>query len=125
LIFLLTKGIIQIMPTRSSKKPRLPDPNVLAFNIVKAMTSEPSGQSAFDPASPQTVTGVDEKNAAAVTLGRLGGMKGGLARAKKLTKKERSDIARKAALARWSKKHGKKKETARKIAAGKNTAASL
>jgi hypothetical protein len=42
-----------------------------------------------------------EKNPAAVALGRLGGLKGGPARAKKLSKEQRSDIARKAAEARW------------------------
>jgi hypothetical protein len=42
-----------------------------------------------------------DKNPAAVALGRLGGLKGGPARAAKLTPAERSEIARKAALARW------------------------
>jgi len=45
-----------------------------------------------------------QKNPAAVALGRLGGKKGGPARAKKLTKKRRSEIARAAAQARWSKR---------------------
>lgn len=40
------------------------------------------------------------KNAAAV-LGRLGGLKGGPARAKKLSPKKRRQIAKKAANARW------------------------
>ena len=42
-----------------------------------------------------------EKNPAAVELGRLGGLRGGPARAAKLTPEQRSDIARKAARARW------------------------
>lgn len=42
------------------------------------------------------------KNPAAVELGRLGGKKGGKARAAKLTAEERSEAARKAAVARWS-----------------------
>ena len=41
------------------------------------------------------------KNPAAVALGRLGGLKGGKARAHKLTAQERQEIARKAAQARW------------------------
>jgi hypothetical protein len=41
------------------------------------------------------------KNPAAVALGRLGGLKGGPARARKLSKEQRSEIARKAAEARW------------------------
>jgi hypothetical protein len=45
-----------------------------------------------------------EKNPHAVALGLLGGSKGGTNRAKKLTAERRSEIARKAALARWAKK---------------------
>jgi hypothetical protein len=45
--------------------------------------------------------GSPTKNPAAVALGRLGGLKGGQARAKALSSQERSDIARRAALARW------------------------
>jgi len=44
-----------------------------------------------------------EKNPAAVMLGRKGGLKGGRARAEKLSAEERSEIARNAAIARWSK----------------------
>ena len=43
------------------------------------------------------------KNPAAVALGRLGGLKGGRARAEKLTAEQRSEIAKKAAAARWKK----------------------
>lgn len=46
------------------------------------------------------------KDPAAVALGRKGGEKGGPARAKRLSKEELSNIARKAAIARWSKKKG-------------------
>ncbi len=46
----------------------------------------------------------DGKNAAAVALGKLGGLKGGKARAESLTAKKRSEIAKKAAKARWKKK---------------------
>ena len=46
----------------------------------------------------------EEKNPAAVELGRLGGEKGGKARAEKLTPERRKEIARKAARARWEKK---------------------
>lgn len=78
------------MPKRSSKG-RL-DLNQLAKSIVDQATGEESKQ----PEEP-------EKNPAAVALGRLGGLKGGAARAKKLTAEERSDIAKKAASARWGK----------------------
>jgi hypothetical protein len=46
----------------------------------------------------------EEKNPAAVALGKLGASKGGKARAEKLTPEERSAIAKKAAQARWAKK---------------------
>jgi hypothetical protein len=49
----------------------------------------------------EPVTKEPAKNPAAVALGRLGGLKGGPARAKRLTKEQRSEIARKAAEARW------------------------
>jgi len=82
------------MPKRSSKK-RLPtDPNQLAAAIVAQATAEPVTQP----------TGEPEKNPAAVALGKLGGKKGGPARAKALTKKRRAEIAKKAAKARWGAK---------------------
>ena len=46
----------------------------------------------------------DGKNPAAVALGKLGGAKGGKARAAKLSKKRRVEIAKKAIQARWAKK---------------------
>ena len=81
------------MPKRSSK-PR--DLNRLAAEIV----GEASGEE-------QPAADVPEKNPAAVELGRLGGLRGGRARADKLTPEQRSEIARKAAIARWH-KWGKK-----------------
>jgi hypothetical protein len=54
------------------------------------------------------VRGAKKKNAAAVALGRKGGIAGGPARAAKLTAKQRSESARKAVQARWAKaKEGK------------------
>ena len=44
------------------------------------------------------------KNPNAVALGRLGGLKGGKARAESLTQKQRSEIEKLAAKARWNKK---------------------
>jgi hypothetical protein len=46
----------------------------------------------------------DTKNPHAVALGRLGGLKGGTARAKSLSAKKRSEIAKKAAQTRWKNK---------------------
>lgn len=48
---------------------------------------------------------VKKKNPAAVALGRLGGKKGGPARARALSPEQRSDIARRAAEARWANEH--------------------
>lgn len=80
------------MPKRSSKMPR--DTNQLARMIVGMATGE------IEP----TVKADDGKNPAAVALGRLGGAKGGKARAVSLSKEQRSDIAKKAAAARWRSK---------------------
>lgn len=49
-----------------------------------------------------------KKDPAAVELGRKGGLKGGKARASKLTPEERSESARKAVLARWKKEKARK-----------------
>ena len=75
-------------PTSKKKRPR--DPNQLAAQIV----AEAVGDSM--PEEPDT-----SKNPAAVALGRLGGKKGGPARASKLTPDERKEIAMRAAKARW------------------------
>lgn len=80
------------MPKRSSKKIR--DVNVLAAHIVEQATGEPI---------PKDVKKKSTKNPAAVALGRLGGKKGGKARAAQMTPEERKELARKAALARWGK----------------------
>jgi hypothetical protein len=79
------------MRKRSSKQPL--DMNQLAKSIVDLATADP----APEPPKPT-------KNPAAVELGRLGGQKGGKARAAKLSKKRRSEIAKKAAQTRWGKK---------------------
>lgn len=83
------------MPKRSSKKkPR--DINILASQIVEEATSEDV---------PKDIEEEAKKNPAAVALGRLGGLKGGKARASRLRPEQRKEIARKAAQARWQKKN--------------------
>jgi hypothetical protein len=77
------------MPDRSRKRINA-DPNVLAKAIVDIVAGE----------APEKLP---EKNPAAVELGRLGGLKGGHARAAKLSKKRRSEIASEAVKARWEK----------------------
>lgn len=81
------------MPDRSRKRPR--DLNALAKSIVDDATSD----------EPRHKPEERPKSAAAVELGRgMGGLKGGKARTAKLTAEERSEIAKKAAAARWGPK---------------------
>jgi len=70
------------------KRPR--DPNQRAKLIVDIATGESD-----EPKAPP-------KDSAAAELGRRGGLKGGKARAAKLSPEERSELARKAVRARWS-----------------------
>lgn len=85
------------MSAQESKKKKRPrDLNRLAFSILEDATPEDR------PVPPPPDE--PEKNPAAVALGRLGGLKGGRARARKLTPEQRSEIARKAAKARWARK---------------------
>jgi hypothetical protein len=72
------------------KRPR--DTNQLAKFLVDMASGEAS-----------EVRTEDGKNPAAVALGRLGGLKGGPARAESLSKRKRAEIAKKAATARWKK----------------------
>jgi hypothetical protein len=78
---------------KKRKKPR--DINKLAHYIVNESTREESDDERKR-----------EKNPAAVELGRLGGLKGGKARAAKLSSEKRTEIARRAARARWKTSSG-------------------
>jgi hypothetical protein len=69
------------------------DVNELAYLIGRMATGDDAHENGAGPA----------KNPAAGALGRLGGRKGGLARAKALSAKKRSAIAKRAARARWNK----------------------
>jgi hypothetical protein len=75
------------MLKRISISKRPVDPNQLAYQVVQESTGQQR-----------------EKNPAAVALGRLGGVKGGLARAASLSPARRKQIAKKAAQTRWTKK---------------------
>ncbi len=81
------------MPDRSRKRPR--DPNQLAKLVVDIATGEAEDK--------PVDTG---KDPAAVALGRKGGLKGGKARAAKMTPEERSAAAKRAAEARWGNEKG-------------------
>jgi hypothetical protein len=72
---------------KTPKRPR--DSNQLGKSIIDIATGN---------AQPEMA-----KNAAAVELGRKGGLKGGKARAESMTAKKRREIAKKAAKARWAK----------------------
>ena len=74
------------MPKHSSK-PK--DENQIAASILNQIT--------------EAATLQPTKNPAAVTLGRLGGLKGGKARAESLSPRQRKEIAKKAAESRWAK----------------------
>jgi hypothetical protein len=77
------------------KKPKRPkDMNQLAKFVIDVATGE------------KDEVPDDGKNPAAVALGRLGGLKGGKARAKALNAKQRKKIAQDGAKARWGKKDG-------------------
>ena len=83
------------MPERSksrseTKRPR--DSNQLAYQVMLESTGQAPK---YEPPSGPP------KNPNAVALGRLGGLKGGHARAAKLSRRKRSEIAAKAAKARW------------------------
>jgi hypothetical protein len=75
-----------------SKPSRPRDPNQLAKLITDLSTGDAQEQNKDAG-----------KNEAAVALGRLGGLKGGKARADKLTPQQRAEIAKNAAAKRWGK----------------------
>jgi hypothetical protein len=77
------------MPDRSRKRPR--DPNQLGKLIVDLATGDIENMPPADAG----------KDPAAVALGRKGGLKGGKARANRMTAEERSESARRAARKRW------------------------
>jgi hypothetical protein len=77
------------MPKRSRKQP---DVNGLAHQMVEMISAG------------EVPARADGKNPIAVAMGRLGGLKGGKARAANLTAKQRSDSAKRAADARWASK---------------------
>ena len=82
------------MPKRS----RSEDANQIAYRVVQESVRE------RDESQPPPPAKKKRKNPAAVALGRKGGLKGGFARAAKMTKIERSESARRAAEARWGRK---------------------
>jgi hypothetical protein len=80
-----------------TRPPRPRDMNQLAKRIVDLSVGEETEEQPIEP----------EKNPHAVALGRLGGQRGGKARAERLTAAKRSEIARVAARSRWEKKRPK------------------
>src|SRR3990167_7390949 len=91
------------MPKRSRKrvKPRKPSPQRRTTRTARPERDE--NQMAYNLVQRTEAMGAatEGKNLAAVALGRLGGLKGGRARADKLSKAERHASALKAARTRW------------------------
>ena len=79
---------------RRSSKPLPKDPNQLAYEIVRLSTEE-TEEKAIEPKERSPISEYLSQ------IGRKGGLKGGPARAKKLSAKKRREIAKKAATARW------------------------
>jgi hypothetical protein len=79
------------MPKRPSKHQK--DTQELARHVLDTVVPDAEPTPASEP--------VKEKNPAAVALGRLGGLKGGKARAAALSARKRKEIAKKAAATRW------------------------
>jgi hypothetical protein len=84
------------MPRRSSKSKDHDFATVARRVVEQAIGETLAGEPLPDPDAG--------KNPAAVALGRLGGAKGGRARADKLSEARRKQIARNAAKARWKSK---------------------
>lgn len=95
---------VESMNAQAKKKTGKRDANQLAASIVAQATDETKTDENSPKTSEDSEPEDDGKNPAAVALGRLGGKKGGPARAAKLSAKKRSEIARKAAKVRWEKK---------------------
>jgi hypothetical protein len=92
LTFEVDRLTLEVMPNRSGKRGQGPkDFSQIAYEVFQKAIGEIPKEEPADP----------NKNPAAVTLGRLGGLKGGKARANKLTADERKAIAKKAAETRW------------------------
>jgi hypothetical protein len=88
---------------KSSTKPkRREDTSQAARRIVDSIIEKTEADTPCDP-EPLEIT--PEMRAAAAAFGRIGGLKGGPARAAALSAKKRSDIAKKAAAARWKDRH--------------------
>jgi hypothetical protein len=80
----------------AKRLPRPRDPFQLGKLIGDILTGQVEDRAPNQPEDPT-------KDQAAVALGRKGGLKGGAARAAKMTPEQRVEIARKAAKARWDK----------------------
>jgi hypothetical protein len=86
------------MPKRLSN-----DPTIFAKKVFDHIVNKYDPEAAESVAVADSASDKPEKNPAAVALGKLGGHKGGMARAASLSPRKRKQIAKKAAAARWSK----------------------
>lgn len=76
------------------------DPHLWASDVVSTATGQPPTKGLVREVLARQAA-AQSKNPAAVALGKLGGKKGGKARAAALNPKTRAEIARKGAEARW------------------------
>ena len=91
------------MPKGSSKRPKKREDEAQAAVRIMNTIAARSEADAPDDDPPVEIT--DAMRAAAAAFGRMGGKLGGPARAASLTAKRRSEIAKKAAAARWKTPH--------------------
>lgn len=84
---------------KGTRKPKSEDVNQIAARLVRESTEKDQELAALSLDQIK-----EAARAYSIALGRIGGLKGGKARAAKMTPKQRSESASKAALARWEKR---------------------
>jgi hypothetical protein len=94
-------GMLWIMPKPIPKRPKRPSDPV---QLAKLIGDIATGQQTDSQIMPEPPTAEDIRRVMSA-LGKVGGKKGGLARAKSLSANRRAEIAKKAAAARWGRKH--------------------
>jgi hypothetical protein len=103
--FPLFLNYIRLRLRGAGQKKKETDFAITAFRVVQEATGQYQPKSKKEKAqnSKEPAQNSEGKNPNAVALGRLGGLKGGKARASKMTPEQRKELAQKAARARWKK----------------------
>lgn len=84
----------------------------MAFDGLQELLRRDEARDKGEPIDEPAEESEPAKNPHAVALGRIGGLKGGKARAEKLSARKKKQIARKAVLARWTKYYTEKEKGA-------------